>query len=305
MFVSLQKNNLRNLCLTANHFRIMFHKAPPLIHRGLLVLPKLHYHAQLNGQSHFQFNVADNNDYNDQITHIRTVLHKSPLNHIGLIPDGNRRWAKQNGLTKKEGHDIGFENAFHLLNNIFDIGSIHSATMFGCSTDNFFKRDSVEIRNVFDALNQFMLTFLEHSAPKYGVKMNHLGDKNILPGDVTEVINYVEEKSNNYENHLLNMCIAYDGVAEICLAINKLSEDEIKNIDAAVLMKYLYKHQVKYPDIDFVIRPGKVQRLSKFMTLQSANAEYYFPDEYFPEFGQAGLFTAIEKYCDVTRRFGQ
>ena len=247
-------------------------------------------------------------DTDDEISEIRELLQTTPLNHIGIIPDGNRRWAKEKGLSIEEGHNIGASNAFNLSDSIFKIGLIHSASIYGCSTDNLLKRGQNEVDNICDVLKHFMLKFSEDSASKYRVKMNHLGDRRILPHHLIEIIDFVEDKTKYYNHHILNMCIGYDGLKDICLAINKLTPNEIKTIDPDLLMEHLYgdsQENLKYPNIDLVIRTGKVQRISKFMTFQAANAEYCFLDRHFPEFDENALFSAIKGYCNVQRRFGK
>lgn len=225
-------------------------------------------------------------------------------NHVGVIVDGNGRWAQERGLSRSAGHKAGAENLKEVIRHAFNRG-IKVLSIFVFSTENF-KRSKEEVDYLMNLFVQmFKNEFLR--LKKENVKIVFSGRENPLPSNVLETMkNIVEETKHNTE-YILNICINYGGRAEIIDAAKKISED-VKNglltteeINDETFNKYLYQN---LPPIDFLIRTSGELRISNFMLWQLSYAELYFPKTYFPDFNSELFDQALVEYSKRDRRFG-
>ena len=224
--------------------------------------------------------------------------------HVGIIMDGNGRWAKKRGLARSFGRKAGASNLEKLLNHIFKIG-IPSVSVYAFSTENF-NRDQKEVNYLMDLFVKYF-TKKQKIFVKNEIRVVFSGSKYNLREDVIEGINSIENATKEFKNYTFNICLNYGGRLEIVDAIKKIEKDihnkKIKEEDVTEELVSHYMYQ-DLPDLDFVIRTSGEQRISNFMLWQSSYAEYYFPETLFPDFGPVEFDKALEEYKRRNRRFG-
>ena len=221
--------------------------------------------------------------------------------HVGIILDGNGRWATSRNLPRSAGHKAGYENLRKLIKYIFNKG-IKVLSIYAFSTENF-ARDKEEVDYL---MNIFVKAFSleKNKLMKNNIKVVFSGRDNPLPKNVIETRNKLEELTKNNTGGLLNICLNYGGRSEIIDACKKIIKDniDIESIDEELFSKYLYKD---LPPIDFMIRTSGELRLSNFMLWQNSYAEFYFPKTYFPDFNEEEFDNALLEYTTRDRRFGK
>lgn len=216
--------------------------------------------------------------------------------HVGLIMDGNGRWAKKRNLPRSMGHQKGYQNLEKLNKHIFQKG-IKVLSIYALSTDNF-KRPKKEI----DYLLELFLDKFSKQKDFYienNIKVVFSGRKNHFNDKVINVMDEIENETKNNSKAIFNICFDYSSRNEIIDAIKRIKD--IDEIDQETFNKYLY-HDL--PPIDFLIRTSGEMRLSDFMLWQSAYAELYFPETLFPDFNNEEFDKAIEIYNKRSRRYG-
>ena len=225
-------------------------------------------------------------------------------NHVGIIMDGNGRWAKKRGLARSLGHKQGAENLEKLLMYIYNLG-IKYVSIYAFSTENF-KRSDEEFNYLMNLFIQYF-NGKQDVFVKNGLKILFSGKKDNLREDVVDGINKLEEVTSSLDKGVLNICLNYGGRAEIVDAIKRIHEDinnkkiKIDDVNEELVSHYMYQD---LPDLDFVIRTSGEQRISNFMLWQSSYAEYYFPLTLFPDFDEKEFDKAIEAFNKRNRRFG-
>lgn len=226
------------------------------------------------------------------------------INHVAIILDGNRRWAKERHLPSLEGHRQGCETLFDLTKYILNT-SISYLSVFAFSTENF-KRTEKEVKYLMDL---FAISFKKHVEDLYkeNIKVVFSGIRSNLRQDVVEMMEFVEEKTKNNTKGVLNICLNYGGHLEIIEAVKKINADINKNIidisdlNEELFSKYLFQD---LPPIDLLIRTSGEERLSNFMLWQLAYAELYFTPVKFPDFNELEFNKAVIEYNKRNRRFG-
>ncbi len=224
--------------------------------------------------------------------------------HLGIIMDGNGRWATERGLSRSQGHKAGARNLKKLLSYIFDKG-IFCVSLYAFSTENN-KRDKKEVDYL---MNLFMTLFQKEFASfkELGIKVVFSGRRWDLPSNVWESASILEEETKMGKNRVLNICLNYGGQYEIVDMTKKIAalvlDGELKvcDITKEVVERNLYQD---LPPLDFVIRTSGEKRISNFMIYQASYAEYYFPDTYFPDFDEKEFDLSILEYNKRKRRFG-
>lgn len=227
-------------------------------------------------------------------------------NHIGIILDGNRRFAKRLMRKPWEGHKLGFEKVKKLLNWCVK-QKIKEVTLYCFSMQNF-NRPKQE----FDYLmKQFVSAFNEvaedEGVHENKIKIKTIGRTELLPQNVQDSIKHAEEVTKDYDQYKLNIAIAYGGREEIVDAvkrIGRLIEDgkiTDKEIDEALVQKNLYTGD----EPDLIIRTGGERRTSNFLLWQSNYSEWIFLEKMWPEFEEEDLIQCIEDYQERERRFGK
>ncbi|OYT31838.1 MAG: di-trans,poly-cis-decaprenylcistransferase [Thermofilum sp. ex4484_79] len=230
-------------------------------------------------------------------------------NHIALILDGNRRWAKMRNLPSWLGHEKGAKKVEEALDWMLDLG-IKTVTLYVLSTENL-KRDKRELEKLFHIISKYLDKALNNEKIlKYGVKVKAIGNLSSLPIEIQNKIRALEAKTASNNERFLNIAIAYGGRLEIINATRKIVQDvledkiKVDEIDEKLFEKYLFTSHLPNPSPDLVIRTSGEERLSNFLLWQSAYSELIFLDIYWPDFRRIDLLRAIRTYQKRHRRFG-
>lgn len=230
---------------------------------------------------------------------------KNMPEHIAIIMDGNRRWAREKNKEASEGHKAGAENLENIAKFCNNIG-IKYLTVYAFSTENW-KRSKEEVAALMILLKNYLKKFAK-SANKENIRIKILGDIEVLDSGLKKSIIDVMEKTKNCTGLTLNIAFNYGGRHEITNAAkiiaSKVKNNEIKieDIDEELVGKYLYTENC--PDPDLLIRPGGELRTSNFLPWQLVYSEFYFIDKYWPDFSNEDLLKAIETFNKRNRKFG-
>ncbi len=216
-------------------------------------------------------------------------------NHLGIIMDGNGRWATARNLARSEGHKAGLARVDEIVPLCASAG-VKFLSLYVFSTENW-KRPVAEVEGLF-ALANIYLDGFDNSDKD--VRVLFSGQKKGLPLSLTRRIERITASSADKKGITVNLCLNYGGRQEISDASNRCL-DERKKTNGVNFSKYLYNN---LPDIDLVIRTGGHKRLSNFMLFQSAYAELYFTDCLWPDFDQRELNKAFDDYNKRQRNFG-
>ncbi|HHU91704.1 MAG TPA: isoprenyl transferase [Halanaerobiaceae bacterium] len=224
--------------------------------------------------------------------------------HVGIIMDGNGRWAKERGLPRREGHLAGI-NALESVLRRAELLGIPCLTVYAFSTENW-KRPGMEVKFLLQLFEETLLNRADELF-KNNVKVKVIGRREGLPSNLIETIKKIEEKTRNNKAFQLNIAFNYGGRAEIIDLVSSIVRDiqEGKKIDLndeKTIANYLYSPE--YPEVELLIRTSGEKRLSNFLLWQSAYAELYFTDKYWPDFDGDELEKAIEDFKKRNRRFG-
>ena len=218
--------------------------------------------------------------------------------HVAFILDGNGRWAQKRLLPRKAGHKAGAETLEKILTACRESG-VRTATVYAFSTENW-KRTDDEVAALISLLDVYLDTILKrHEAENTRVRF--LGDNSPFPDDIRAKIKHVEDVTKEHFYNL-NVCLNYGGRAEICRAVNILSEKGVKEAAEKDISAELYTAPTGDPDI--IIRTGGEHRLSNFLLWQASYAELYFTDTLWPDFTKEELFDIFAKFSKTNRRYG-
>ena len=225
--------------------------------------------------------------------------------HVGIIMDGNGRWAKKRGLPRSAGHTAGAQTFRKITRYCSNIG-IKYLTVYAFSTENW-RRPSEEIdalmRLFKDYLSESLSDFLEDT-----IVIRFIGDRTAFSDDLLALMNDNEEISKDRDGMVLNIAMNYGGRAELITAMreiaSKVKSGEIvpDSIDEKMISDHLYTRGE--PDPDLIIRPSGENRTSNFLLWQSAYAEYVIMDVLWPDFKEKDLDAALIEYAKRNRRFG-
>lgn len=218
-------------------------------------------------------------------------------NHIGIIMDGNRRWAKEKKKKTIEGHLAGANRIISLAKYIFDKG-VKYLSIYAFSTENF-NRSAEEVSYLMGLIIKFFNERV-NELHDYNIKIVVSGLRDNLSKEVLKCIDNVVDLTKDNTGGVLNVCLNYGGRREIVDAVNKIKEANV-NITEETFGKYLYND---LPDLDYVIRTSGEERISNFMLWQISYAEFYFPKVYFPDFDEKEFDKPLEIYNNRNRRFG-
>lgn len=221
--------------------------------------------------------------------------------HIAIIPDGNRRWAKEHNLPLFEGHRRGAQTTISLARKVRQLG-IPVLTFWAFSTENW-SREKDEVKSIF-GLHHILKEYVKE-AMKDNVRIVHLGRKDRIPQDLLNAITDAEEKTKNNKDYYLNIALDYGGHDEILRAIQKLTHEELANLTPEIFASNLDTGILPYPNPDIVIRTGGEMRTSGFMPWQSSYTEYFFVDKYFPDLSQEDIEQVVQEFGNRQRRFGK
>jgi len=230
--------------------------------------------------------------------------------HVAIILDGNRRWASERSLNPWIGHQYGAEKIEELLRWCLDL-EVKSITLYAFSTENF-RRSPKEVEEIMRIAEEKLREVLRNeSIHKHKVRVKAIGRLNLLPKKLQEMIRQVEESTKNYDERFLNVAMAYGGRAEIVDATRKIAQKVEsgqlipEKINEQLFEKYLYTAHMPKQDPDLIIRTSGEERLSGFLSWQSAYSELFFLDINWPDFRRIDLLRAVRTYQRRKRRFGQ
>ena len=227
--------------------------------------------------------------------------------HIGLILDGNRRWAKKNMLEANVGHLIGYENLKDRLFDFFDAG-IHYLSIYALSLENARKRSVDELRYIFKIILKAVDTVISESTVREEkVKFDVIGRIHLLPEDVQEKINELIEFTKDHNQNFINLCIMYDGQEEIVDAMKKITENKIKSEDITRELIKSYLYTKSFPEADYIIRTGMEDgaRISGFLLWDASYAEFKFRTDLWPDYNKEMIIEDIKEYLKRNRRKGK
>ena len=224
--------------------------------------------------------------------------------HIGIIMDGNGRWAKKRGLPRFAGHKAGADTFKKIARYCNQIG-IKYLTVYAFSTENW-KRPQKEVEAIIDLLRDYLRDAENYK--KENIRVRFIGDVSVFDEEIRTKIAESQSESKDFTGLNLNIAINYGGKDEIVHAARLLAEEAVQGrlrpdeIDEAAVEARLYTNG--QPNVDLVIRPSGEYRLSNFLLWQSAYAEYIFMDVLWPDFTPAHLEQALTEYAGRHRRFG-
>ncbi|TLX69730.1 MAG: di-trans,poly-cis-decaprenylcistransferase [Thaumarchaeota archaeon] len=231
-------------------------------------------------------------------------------NHIAIILDGNRRWAKRNLVLKMDGHFHGADAVEKLLDWCEEL-DIKIITLYVLSAENL-ARDDAELHYLYDLIKaRLEKLYNDPRIHKNRMRVKAIGRVEILPEFLKEVLNRLDEATKNYDNHYLNIAIAYGGQNELVDAVKKIAAKikegslDVNAIDKDVIESCLYTSHLPQSSPDMILRTSGEKRLSGFLVWQSAYSELVFMDVYWPEFRKIDLMRAIRTFQRRARRLGK
>ena len=222
--------------------------------------------------------------------------------HVAIIMDGNSRWAKQNGLTRLEGHRAGAKTVRHVV-EIFAEYNIEYLTLFAFSTENW-GRPKSEVRSLLRIFSEMIDSEIKRLHEK-GVRLYHLGRLSRLPMNLQRKVKGAVELTRNNTGMIFSIAFDYGARTEITDAVHRLLADgvSLEKIDEVSLRERLYEPEL--PDPDLIIRTGGEMRLSNFFLWQAAYSELYFTNALWPDFNRTEIDKALAAYASRQRHFGK
>ena len=242
---------------------------------------------------------------------LESQIRKDPLpNHVAIILDGNRRWAKYHFLASKGAHKMGADKAEQLLTWIYDL-KIKITTLYVLSIENL-ERDKKELEDIYNLLGiKLEKLYNDSRIHEREMKIKAIGNIDALPQSIKDILFRLEKETNHYDLTFLNIAIAYGGQQELVDAIRKISHDvekrelKISEITEQSIDSYLYTSHLPQPEPDLILRTSGEKRLSGFLLWQSAYSELVFMDVFWPEFRKIDLMRAIRTFQRRRRRYGK
>ena len=221
--------------------------------------------------------------------------------HLAFICDGNRRWARGRGLPTLLGHKEGVEAIKRVVRRASEL-KIENLTFFCFSTENF-DRSKEEVDYLFNLFRE--IKGLKDNFIKHDYKFHHTGDKSMLPQDIVDIVNEVEEDTKHCKKGIVNLAIAYGGRNDIINAAKRIVKEKVKPEDITEESFKNYLTTGDMPDIDLLVRTSGEQRISGFMLYNMAYAELYFVKKHWPSFDGKDLDDCIAEFQSRHRRFGK
>ncbi len=237
---------------------------------------------------------------------IQPLDHNNIPKHIGIIMDGNGRWAKSKGLPRSAGHRAGAETLKKIVKYCDKIG-VKCITAYAFSTENW-NRPKAEV----DALMELLYNYLQQVEEQFGgtnVILKVIGDRSALSDKINAAIDHAEEYTSKNTGLVLNVALNYGGRAEITEAAKALADKiaqgkrTLRDVSEQDLTELMYTRGL--PEVDLIIRPSGEYRLSNFLLWQAAYAEFWFSNINWPDFSEKDMYQAILDYQKRNRRFGK
>lgn len=219
--------------------------------------------------------------------------------HVGIIMDGNGRWAQKRGLARTAGHKEGLESAKKIVKACAELG-IKYVTLYTFSTENW-KRAQEEVGYLMGLIRGHLRAEFDFYKAN-GIRIEHIGDLAGLPKDVQEEIVKAKEETSHFTGLTCVLAINYGGRDEIIRSVKKLMKNSTSEITEKSISDNFDVPEL--PDVDFLIRTGGEKRLSNFLLWHSAYAELCFTDTLWPDYSVEEFKNNIEEFAKRTRRFG-
>ncbi len=228
------------------------------------------------------------------------------LKHVGIIMDGNGRWARENNKSKYNGHKSGANTALEIIKEA-SVQKLDYLTLYAFSSENW-ERPKEEVNNLIELLSQYLNKDL-NKLHEYNIRLRVIGKLDNFSGNIKERIEKAELETKDNSSLTLVLALGYggrqeiiDGINNIITDINEGGLDSSTRFSKESFRDFLYLPEL--PDLDLIIRTSGEQRLSNFLMWQSPYSELYFPEKYWPEFSRSDFISALEWYRERTRNFG-
>jgi len=229
--------------------------------------------------------------------------------HIGVILDGNRRWATKLAMPAWKGHRSGADKVDALVDWCLDLG-VKTITLYAFSTENF-SRSSSEVEGLMRLFDEKLASFAaDERVHKDKVHIKIIGRLGLLPQSTQRLARAAEEATAGYDRHYLNIALAYGGRAELVDATKRIAAEvqagkfAVESIDEALIEDHLYTYYLPKQEPDLIIRTSGEERTSGFLLWQGAYSELCFSDVFWPDFRRIDLWRAVRIYQRRKRRFG-
>jgi undecaprenyl diphosphate synthase len=225
--------------------------------------------------------------------------------HIGIIMDGNGRWAKKRGMPRVMGHRRGVRTARETVITARELG-IEALTLYAFSRENW-KRPASEVGTLMELLHEYLKNELTEMV-KNNIRLQTIGEISMLPAKVQDILEEVMETTSENTGMILTLALSYGGRHELVKAFRKMAEEclagklDTENINEQLVSAYLDTSDL--PDPDFIIRTSGEFRLSNFLLYQSAYAELYVTSTLWPDFNREEFLKALRSFESRERRFG-
>jgi short-chain Z-isoprenyl diphosphate synthase len=227
--------------------------------------------------------------------------------HVGVMLDGNRRWAKARGAGASEGHQAGADNIVNLLSWCDEVG-VEVVTLWLLSTDNL-NRPEAELRPLLGIIEKAV----DSLAATHRWRLHPVGALDLLPARTASRLKGAEDRTRDVDGMLVNVAVGYGGRREIADAVRSLILEHaahgtpVDQIADSISVEEIEQHLYTkgQPDPDLVIRTSGEQRLGGFLLWQSAKSEFYFCEAYWPDFRHVDFLRALRSYANRERRFGR
>ena len=221
--------------------------------------------------------------------------------HIAFICDGNRRWARAKGLPTLLGHKEGVEAIKRVIRHAAEIG-LENLTFFCFSTENF-DRSEEEVKYLFDLFRE--IAGLKDKFIEHDYRFHHTGDRSLLPKDMLDIIDKLENDTKDCKKGTVNIALAYGGRNDIVNAAKRIVKEKVKAEDITEQSFKNYLTTGDMPDVDLLVRTSGEQRISGFMLYNMAYAELYFVKYHWPAFNAESVDECIAEFQKRHRRFGK
>ena len=227
--------------------------------------------------------------------------------HVGIVLDGNRRFAKRLMVKPWMGHEWGIDKIEKLMEWAVEY-KINELTLYVLSVQNFFSRPKEELRYLFDLFRKEGNSFKDDDRiMKNGIKINFIGRLNLFDDSLKNLMKEISEKTKNNNNLIMNIAVAYGGQEEVIDAVRKISE-QVKQgkLDVDKINEEVFENNLYMKDSpELIIRTGGEQRTSNFLNYQAAYSEWIFLAKLWPEFEKEDFVECLKEYSDRERRFGR
>jgi undecaprenyl diphosphate synthase len=221
--------------------------------------------------------------------------------HVGIIMDGNGRWAAARGLPRVEGHRRGVERSKEVIEVAAELG-IKALTIYTFSTENW-QRPSSEVSTLMKLLELYLRKEVDGLA-RNGIVFRTIGDIGRLPGHIQDIIREAEKRTSSNKGMILVTALSYSGRSEILRAVKKILHAGVKPEELTEEVFNSYLDTAGIPSPDLIIRTSGEMRISNFLLWQAAYSEFYFTETLWPDFTKDEFLLAIQDYQRRERRFG-